>query len=125
MDIEEDGRILSLKGINVLNKAITVEFQAAVRLAAKSRALAIEVDLSELPTLDSSGLAALVALRKAVDAKPWTDKPAIRRLQPQPAVQQMLELTRMHHLFEIIRNYEELPAAAPSLSPGPPAIQTA
>jgi hypothetical protein len=31
----------------------------------------------------------------------------LRLLNPTPPVQQMFELTRMHHLFEIVRRNEE------------------
>lgn len=125
MDIEEDGRILSLTGIRELNKAAAAEFVAAVRSVAKSRVQAIEVDLSDIKALDSAGLAALIALRKAVDAKAWIEKPAIRLREPQPAVQQILELTRLHHLFEIVPRYAAPFATAASPSAGAPIAQPA
>jgi len=59
----------------------------------------ITVDLSETSFIDSSGLGALVALQKAAAAR----KGELRLLNPQPSVQQILELTRLDQFFQIIR----------------------
>ncbi len=61
----------------------------------------IEMDLSQTSEVDSCGVAALVSIYEAANkgrACPLT----IRLLHPQPIVQQVLELTRLHHLFEIV-----------------------
>jgi len=59
----------------------------------------ITVDLSETIFIDSSGLGALVALQKAAAAR----QGELRLLNPQPSVQQILELTRLDQFFQIIR----------------------
>lgn len=59
----------------------------------------IDVDLSQTAVVDSSGLGALVALHKTASSRGG----ALRLLNPNPAILQILELTRMHRIFEIIR----------------------
>jgi anti-sigma B factor antagonist len=59
----------------------------------------IEIDLSQTRFVDSCGLGALIALHKtACDRKGW-----MRLVNPTPAVQQILELTRLHRILEIVR----------------------
>jgi anti-sigma B factor antagonist len=59
----------------------------------------IEIDLSETRFIDSCGLGALVALHKTACGH----KGVVRLLNPLPPVQQILELTRMHRIFEIVK----------------------
>jgi len=49
--------------------------------------------------VDSCGLGALVALHKTAAARGGV----LRLINPTPPVQQILELTRMHRIFEIIK----------------------
>jgi anti-sigma B factor antagonist len=62
---------------------------------------AIEIDFSQTRTVDSCGLSALVSLQKAAEES-QPGGIALRLLNPCPPVQQMLELTRLHYLFEIV-----------------------
>jgi len=48
--------------------------------------------------LDSSGLGTLISLHKTLRARNGT----VRLLKPAPNVQQILELTRLHRVFEIV-----------------------
>jgi len=59
----------------------------------------IEVDLSQTTAIDSCGLGALVALHKTAAARGGV----LRLINPTPPVQQILELTRMHRIFEVIK----------------------
>ena len=59
----------------------------------------IEVDLSQATAVDSCGLGALVALHKTAAARGGV----LRLINPTPPVQQILELTRMHRIFEVIK----------------------
>jgi len=49
--------------------------------------------------VDSSGLGALIALHKTMCARGG----GIRILRPTPVVHQVMELTRLHRVFEIIQ----------------------
>lgn len=62
---------------------------------------AIEVDLSETEMLDSSGLGGLVSLHKM--AATHNGGVPVRVINPTPSIQQLLELTRLHRLFEIVK----------------------
>ncbi|MGB0465974.1 MAG: STAS domain-containing protein [Pontibacterium sp.] len=58
------------------------------------------LDLAGLNFSDSSGLAVLVAVFKAIEAK--SGKTVL--LSPQTNVRALLELTRLHEIFEIFNN---------------------
>jgi anti-sigma B factor antagonist len=59
----------------------------------------IDVDLSQTTFIDSSGLGALVALHKAATARHG----ALSLINPQPSVQQILQLTRLDAVFQIVK----------------------
>jgi len=59
----------------------------------------IEIDLSQTMFLDSCGLGALISLHKTA----CTRSGAVRLLNTTPPVQQILELTRLHRVFEIVK----------------------
>jgi anti-sigma B factor antagonist len=59
----------------------------------------IEIDLSEATFVDSCGLGALIALHKTVRGRGGT----LRLLNPQPSVLQILELTRLNLVFEVVQ----------------------
>jgi len=52
------------------------------------------------PLVDSSGLGALFALYRATAQRNGV---ILRLLNPRPEIQQLLELTQMQQLFEIVR----------------------
>lgn len=58
----------------------------------------IDIDLSSTQFVDSSGLGVLIGLHKAMSLKGGS----IRILNPTESVQQVLELTRLHRLLEIV-----------------------
>jgi anti-anti-sigma factor len=63
-------------------------------------ARAIEIDLSQTELVDGSGLGALVAVQKL--ASTHNGGVPVRVVNPTPAIQQLLELTRLHRLIEIV-----------------------
>jgi len=69
-----------------------------IRTALPATAVNLELDLSALTFLDSSGLGALISLHKTMRTRNGT----VRLLQPAPNVLQILELTRLHRVFEIV-----------------------
>lgn len=55
------------------------------------------VDLSQTTFIDSSGLGTLIALHKSMTSSGGQ----VIIYRPSPAVQQVLELTRLHRVFQI------------------------
>lgn len=106
MEIQKEDRVLSIRGIRELNVASAQTFRDTICPEVHPDLAAIEVDLSEINFLDSSGLGALMSLYKAAGDAQGNVVTTMRLLNPQPAVQQVIELTRMHHLFEVVVNGE-------------------
>jgi anti-sigma B factor antagonist len=99
MKLQDDGETLQIFGVKELSaaNANTIRNLALASLADGQRH--IEIDLSQTLHVDSCGLGALVALHKSVCGR----QGSLRLLNPTPSVQQILELTRMHRLFEIVK----------------------
>jgi len=71
----------------------------AVRAAITPACRQLDIDLARMTFLDSSGLGALLSLHKTLALQ----QGRVRLLNPSPTVQQILELTRLHRVFEIVR----------------------
>lgn len=99
MKLQTTGNTLRIFAVKELSATTSNSFRDEARRAFDDGKLNIEVDLSQTATVDSCGLGALVALHKTAAARGGT----LRLLNPNPAVQQILELTRMHRIFEVIR----------------------
>ena len=99
MKILHQGNTLLISGLTELNAANAPGFRDAVRAALNPQTTSLDVDLSETRFLDSSGLGALIALHKSITA----NKGVMRVLNPTPTAQQILELTRLHRVFEIVK----------------------
>jgi anti-sigma B factor antagonist len=100
MKIENQGSCLSISEIPELTAVNSAQFREKVRYALDESPTAIEVNLSQTRFMDSSGLGALFALYRATTPD---NKIALRLLNPIPEIQQLLELTQMHQLFDIVR----------------------
>jgi anti-sigma B factor antagonist len=99
MKIEHDGNNLRVSDIAELNAVNASAFRDEVRAAMPATPATIEIDLSQTRFVDSSGLGALFALYKA--ASNDHDGVTLRLVNPRPPIQQLFELTQLHHLFEI------------------------
>jgi anti-sigma B factor antagonist len=99
MKLQTDGETLRITAIKELSASSANSFRDEARRAFGDGQLNIEVDLSQTAVVDSCGLGALVALHKTASSRGG----ALRLLNPNPAVQQILELTRMHRILEIIK----------------------
>jgi anti-sigma B factor antagonist len=99
MNIEPQGNTLLVSGLTELNATNAGGFRDAVRAALTPQTHNLDVDLSETRFLDSSGLGALIALHKTVTG----NQGLVRILKPTPTAQQILELTRLHRVFEIVK----------------------
>lgn len=101
MNINQQNGTLSVTGIRELNAANANAFRFALARAMSQDLKAIEIDLSQTQTVDGAGLGALVALYETAKEHRKRESFAIRLANPTPTVQQMIELARLHHLFEI------------------------
>ncbi len=99
MKLDVNGDTLRISAVNQLGAANANSFRDWVREALSDGEKNLDIDLSQMTFLDSCGLGALVALHKLVRNRSGT----LRLLHPQPPVQQILELTRMDQLFEVVK----------------------
>ena len=100
MKVQNQGETLNVSGIKELGAANSQDFRDQVKGAMSELHKNIEIDLSETLFVDSCGLGALISLHKTTCNRNGT----VRLLNPTPPVQQILELTRMHRIFEIVNN---------------------
>jgi len=100
MKIQNDGDTLRASAIAELSAANANSFRDEARHAFGQQQRNIEIDLSQTTALDSCGLGALVALHKTASARGGV----LRLRNPTPPVQQILELTRMHRIFEVVKD---------------------
>src|ERR1700678_1492376 len=100
MKIENNGECISVSDILELTAANSAHFRDEVRSALSDSSSLIEITLSQTRSMDSSGLGALFALYRATAER---DGVVLRLLNPIPEIEQLLELTQMQQLFEIVR----------------------
>src|SRR3954468_11150692 len=100
MKIENDGQCLRISDIQELTAVNSAHFREEVSAALPGSPATIEIDLAQTRFVDSSGLGALFAIYRATAQR---DGVILRLLNPRPEVQQLLELTQMRQLFEILQ----------------------
>jgi anti-sigma B factor antagonist len=100
MKVQARGETLAISGLKELAAANSQSFRDQVRAALTDGQKNIEIDLSQTMFIDSCGLGALISLHKAACAR----EGQVKLLHPTPPVLQILELTRMHRIFEIINH---------------------
>ena len=105
MKIKAEGDTLQISGMNELGSSNAPWFRDQVRKALGDQERNIEIDFSQVVFLDSSGLGALIALHKTALSR----NGRLRLLNPAPQARQILELTRMNRVFEIIGNKADAP----------------
>ncbi|HOW65047.1 MAG TPA: STAS domain-containing protein [Candidatus Paceibacterota bacterium] len=94
-----DGKLMRITELKELGAANATLFRDQVRNSVPSGLKLIEIDLSRTSFIDSCGLGSLIALHKTMCAR----NGLVRLLNPTAPVQQILELTRMHRIFEIAK----------------------
>jgi len=107
MKIQQYHGTLKITGLRELSVANAHSFRDEASAALDADLETVEIDFSEAGLVDSCGLGALVSLYKAANHLNNNGGVTMRLLNPQPPVQQVFELTRMHHLFEIVRENDE------------------
>ena len=98
MNIQVDGETLRISEVKELGAVNSDAFRDQARAAMGDSQKNIEINLSQTSLLDSFGLGALIALHKTVCSR----NGKIRLLNPTLPVRRILDLTRMHRLFEIV-----------------------
>ena len=116
MNINQQNGTLSVTGLRELNAANAQAFRNALARALSHDLKAIEIDLSQTQAVDGAGLGALVALYETAKEHRKREGFAIRLTNPTPTVQQMIELARLHHLFEITQPGSTPDGALPPIS---------
>lgn len=98
MKVEVSGDTLRISDVRELVAANSSLFREEAREAMGEGQKHVEVDLSRTVSMDSAGLGALVGLFRLANSR----KGDLRLLNPQPPVQQILEITRMHRVFKVV-----------------------
>lgn len=99
MKMETTGDTLRITSVLQLGEANANAFRDWVRGAFNNGHRNIEVDLSQTSFVDSCGLGALIGLHKAAA----TRQGKLILANPQQPIQQILELTRLDGIFEIVK----------------------
>jgi len=99
MKILDNGDILKISNIKKLSADTSDFVRDEVRAAVAPGVKAIEIDLSETDFVDSCGLGALISIYKFANRRHAAIPVCL--LNPSSSVQQILELTRLHRIFEI------------------------
>ena len=94
----KDSQTTVVSGLLELVAANAAQVRDEIRAALPVTTIYLDVDLSALTFLDSSGLGTLISLHKTLRSRNGT----VRLIKPAPNVQQILELTRLHRVFEVI-----------------------
>ena len=100
MKISNEAQTLRISDIPELTAVNSGAFREQVNTALRESPTLVEIDLSKTRFLDSSGLGALFALYRSVGDSSGT---TLRLLNPTPEIRQLLELTQMQQLFEIVQ----------------------
>ena len=118
MELQRQNGTLTVSDVREMSAANARLFRNEVCAVLAPGLKRIEIDLSQTSVVDSCGLGALVSLYKAANEHSCPGGVRVRLLQPPPPVRQILELTRLHRLFEIVPgNGEPANGSAP---PGHP-----
>lgn len=97
MNIEPKGHTLHIADLRELTAGTAPGFKTQVRTRFLPELSHIDFDCGSLDFLDSSGLGALISIQKMATERGGR----FRLLHPKPAIVQVLELTRLHRIFEI------------------------
>ena len=99
MNVHSTGDLVRVTGVQQLHGPEVAEFRDRVLSSLSPRSKGsqqVEVDLSQIITVDGGGLGALLSVHQACGG--------LRLLNPPPAVRQLLDLTRMTRVFQIVQN---------------------
>ena len=98
MNTESKDTTLHVSNIHELTAGVAADVKNQLRLRFTDGLMNIDFDCSSLDFVDSSGLGALISMQKLANERGGK----LRLLSPKPGVIQVLELTRLHRVFEIV-----------------------
>lgn len=98
MNTEHKATTLHVSKIRELSAGAAPEVKNQLRLHFADGLINIDFDCSILDFVDSSGLGALISMQKLANERGGK----LRLIAPKPSVIQLLELTRLHRIFEIV-----------------------
>ena len=104
LEFEEAAGGLRIGGIRELDQSNALALQESVNVVLTDAVKTLELDLSQTVFLDSHGLGALIALRNMMSRR----NGVVRLLNPSRLVEQVLELTRLHRVLDIVKCEESL-----------------
>lgn len=99
MKMEAQGDTLRISGLTELDATNATDVCSRIRAALHPSQKNIEIDLSQTTYLDSCGLGTLIALHKTACGR----EGSVRLANPLPPVQEVLKLTRLGRIFEILK----------------------
>jgi len=119
MKLEIQKTTLKVTGVRELGANTAHAFRDQVRAALNASLRIVEIDLARTSFVDSCGLGALIAILKSARACGAT----VRLVNPTSSIQQILEMTRLHRLFEVVNTFDAVPSNSdlPMSPPGRPA----
>ncbi|MEI6074093.1 MAG: STAS domain-containing protein [Verrucomicrobiota bacterium] len=94
----KDSQTSVVTGLLELVAANAAQVRDEIRASLPATTTCLDLDMSALTFLDSSGLGTLISLHKTMRSRNGT----VRLIKPAANVQQILELTRLHRVFEIV-----------------------
>lgn len=97
MTIIPNEQTLVISNIRELTAGTASDVKSQARLRFTQDLKSIDFDCSALEFLDSSGLGALISIQKLTNERGGQ----FRLLSPRPTIVQVLEMTRLHRVFEI------------------------
>jgi anti-sigma B factor antagonist len=98
MTIEPNAQTLVVSNLRELTAGTASEVKSQARLRFSEELKDIDFDCKNLEFLDSSGLGALISIQKLANGRGGK----FRILNPQPTILQILEMTRLHRIFDIV-----------------------
>ena len=94
----QDSQTTVVTGMHELTAGNAAQIRDKIRAALPAACVCLDLDLSTLTFMDSSGLGALISLHKTLRSR----NGKVRLLRPTASVLQILELIQLHLVFEII-----------------------
>jgi len=114
MDIKISRDLLGISGMPEIVASNARAFKERILAVLTDSHKAIEIDLAQTTFIDSTGLGVLISLDKAVRPR----KGVVRLLNPSSSVLTVLELTRLHRVFEVVSGAPDVAEPiAPSVTP--------
>lgn len=99
MKITTQQETLLVYGLERLGADNAFKVRDAIRAELKHEHRVLRIDFAKLDFLDSSGLGALISLQKSMAEQ----NGKVQLVNPTDTSLQILELTRLHRIFEIVR----------------------